>query len=79
VEPRAILDAVVKRKIPSPHGNRTLEPRSSSPLICAYFMSNLFMLSLQYFEKSICLWFRPFVSVLSVLLLLHLSVCFVSL
>jgi len=37
------------------------------------------MLSLQYFEKSICLWFRPFVSVLSVLLLLHLSVCFVSL
>jgi hypothetical protein len=28
---RAVLDAVVKRKSPSPAGNRTLEPRSSSP------------------------------------------------
>jgi hypothetical protein len=26
VGPRAVLDAVVKRKIPSPAGNRTLEP-----------------------------------------------------
>jgi hypothetical protein len=32
VGPRAILDAVVKRKIPSPSGNRTLEPRSAIPL-----------------------------------------------
>jgi hypothetical protein len=31
VGPRAVLGAVVKRKIPSPAGNRTLEPRSSSP------------------------------------------------
>jgi hypothetical protein len=31
VGPRAVLDAVVKRKIPIPTGNRTLEPRSSSP------------------------------------------------
>jgi hypothetical protein len=30
VGPGAVLD-VVKRKIPSPGGNRTLEPRSSSP------------------------------------------------
>jgi hypothetical protein len=30
VGPRAVLDAVVKRKIPSPPGNRTLESRSSS-------------------------------------------------
>jgi hypothetical protein len=29
--PRAVLDTVVKRKILSPAGNRTLEPRSSSP------------------------------------------------
>jgi hypothetical protein len=29
--PRAVLDAVVKRKIPSPAENRTLEPRSSIP------------------------------------------------
>jgi hypothetical protein len=29
--PRAVLDAVVKRKIPSPAGNRTLEPRTTSP------------------------------------------------
>jgi hypothetical protein len=28
VGPRAILDAEVKRKIPSPAGSRTLEPRS---------------------------------------------------
>jgi hypothetical protein len=28
---RAVLEAVAKRKIPSPAGNRTLEPRSSSP------------------------------------------------
>jgi hypothetical protein len=26
-----ILDMVVKRKIPSPDGNRTLQPQSSSP------------------------------------------------
>jgi hypothetical protein len=31
VGPRAVLDAVVKGNIPSPAGNRTLEPRSSSP------------------------------------------------
>jgi hypothetical protein len=31
VGPRAVLDTVVKRKIPSPAGNRTLELRSSSP------------------------------------------------
>jgi hypothetical protein len=31
VDPRAVLDAVVKRKIPSPAGNRTLGPRPSSP------------------------------------------------
>jgi len=28
---RAVVDAVVKRKIPSPAENRTLEHRSSSP------------------------------------------------
>jgi hypothetical protein len=31
VGPRAVPNAVAKRKIPSPAGNRTLEPRSSSP------------------------------------------------
>jgi hypothetical protein len=31
VGPRAVLDAVVKRKIPSPAGNRTLEPRPFNP------------------------------------------------
>jgi hypothetical protein len=31
VGPKAILDTVVKRKIPSPAGNWTLEPQSSSP------------------------------------------------
>jgi hypothetical protein len=31
VDPRAVLDAVVKRKISSPAGNRTLELRSFSP------------------------------------------------
>jgi hypothetical protein len=31
VGPRAVLDTVVNRKIPSPDGNRTLEPRSSNP------------------------------------------------
>jgi len=30
VGPRAILNAVVKRKIPSPHQESTLEPRLSS-------------------------------------------------
>jgi hypothetical protein len=30
VGPRAVLDAVAKRKIPAPAGNRTLEPRSFS-------------------------------------------------
>jgi hypothetical protein len=29
VGPRAVLDAVMKRKIPSPSENRTLEPRTS--------------------------------------------------
>jgi hypothetical protein len=31
VGPRAVLDVVMKRKIPSPAGKRTLEPQSSSP------------------------------------------------
>jgi hypothetical protein len=31
VGPRAVLDAVVKRKFPAPSGNRILEHRSSSP------------------------------------------------
>jgi hypothetical protein len=31
VGPRDVLDAVVKRKIPSPTGNRTIEPRTSGP------------------------------------------------
>jgi hypothetical protein len=31
VDPRAGLDAMVKEKLPSPAGKRTLEPRSSSP------------------------------------------------
>jgi hypothetical protein len=31
VGPRAVLDAVVREKFPAPAGNRTLEPRSSSP------------------------------------------------
>jgi hypothetical protein len=31
VGPRAVLDAVVKRKIPSPAESRTLEPLSSGP------------------------------------------------
>jgi hypothetical protein len=40
VGPRAVLDAVVKRKIPSPAGNRTLVPRSSGSLpSCLKFRS----------------------------------------
>jgi len=31
VGPRAVLDTAVKRKIPSPRRESTLEPRSSSP------------------------------------------------
>jgi len=31
VGPRAVRDAVAKRKIPSPARNQTLEPRMSSP------------------------------------------------
>jgi hypothetical protein len=33
VDPRAVLDAAVKRKIPALSGNRTLELRSSSPFL----------------------------------------------
>jgi hypothetical protein len=35
VGPRAVLDAVVKRKFPAPTGNRTLEPRTYSPYLTA--------------------------------------------
>jgi hypothetical protein len=36
VGPRTVLDTVVKRKIPSPVGNRTLESRSSNPYRLSY-------------------------------------------
>jgi len=35
VGPRAVLEAVVNKKFPAPAGNRTLEPRSSSPYLSA--------------------------------------------
>jgi hypothetical protein len=46
--------------------------------VCILYVE-MFVLSLQYFEKSTCLRFRRVVSVFFVLLLLHLSVCSVSL
>jgi hypothetical protein len=43
--------------------------------MCIFYVKTFCALSLQYFEKSVFLRFRRIMSVL----LLHLSVCFVSL
>jgi hypothetical protein len=50
VGPRAVLDAVVKRKIPNPAGKRTPEPRKERKK-CTH--QNIFLnIVIFYFENS---------------------------
>jgi hypothetical protein len=57
VGPRDVLDGVVKRRIPSPAGNRTLIPQSSAPNLELYRLS--YHGSLMQKRKKYEVWVAP--------------------